>query len=50
MGYICFSCKAIIKISQTKGLGDPTCGCTSEPFGIIESKRGEQKGVRNEVA
>ena len=35
MGYICFSYKAIINISQTKGLGDPKCGYTFEPFGFI---------------
>jgi len=29
------NCKAIINISQTKGLGDPEYGCTFEPFDFI---------------
>ena len=37
MGYICFSCKAIINISQTKGLGDPKFWVTFEPFGFIKA-------------
>jgi len=28
--------KAILKISQAKGLRDPKCGCTFEPFGFIK--------------
>jgi len=26
-----------------KGLGDPKCGYTFEPFGIIQSKQGDPK-------
>jgi len=33
----------ILKISQTKGLRDPKCGCTFEPFGFIKAV-GNQKG------
>ena len=30
-------CEAIPKISQAKGLRDPECGCTFEPFGFIKA-------------
>ncbi len=34
----CYS-KAIHKISQARGLRDPECGCTFEPFVFIECRR-----------
>jgi len=33
----CFYSKAILKISQEKGLRDPKCGCIFEPFGFIRA-------------
>jgi len=40
--------KAIIKISQIEGLGDPECGCTFEPFGFINGSiaKGSRKVSR----
>ncbi len=32
-----FSGTAILEVSQAKGLRDPKCGCTFEPFGFIMS-------------
>jgi len=29
--------KPVLKISQAKGLRDPECGCTFEPFGFIRT-------------
>ena len=35
----CFLCIVIHKKSQAKGLRDPKCGCTFEPFVFTECRR-----------
>ena len=35
--FSCFYSKAILKISQIKGLRDPECGYASEPFGFTKA-------------
>jgi len=38
--YSYFHSKLIPKISQVKGLRDPKCGCSFEPFGFIVGDTG----------